>query len=1026
MENKKYAIFIFIFSLIPAFSDDDIIISETFGGTGGSPFSFVDTINGYYPNGLTISYSSRINRVGFTYDDIGLVSCGKNTGTQKSYIFEDNEFINLMKVCKVRISDYRVSYIYFKTNLNNEISGGTENSDCKTFEPPNNYAIVGFTGRAADEIDQIGCIYAKYYYNCAKLEEGKFCNYLHTEVLTIMPEGYFLNDTIQKTIDKCHFSCRQCINYGNEFNHNCSECISNYYPKIDNMNNCYNEAEGYYLYSNIYHNCYSTCKNCYGFGNEYINNCKECISKYTFLNEFDLKYNCYKICESYIIDKKFNKYECTSQGFSILYDSSDKSKSETIDDFDIIIQNKNPNSSYIIKGNNYTVFINPIGRYTNDSNVNIDFYECHKILKEKYPEFEFRILQINSENNNPNCLNEDVEYRVYNQFGEKIDLSCCENTKITIQNKIKTSLLNLEQISYFQNMGIDVFDLNDDFFNDICYPYFDKNNSDMILKDRVSDIYQNYSLCEKECEYELFNIDPLYVNCSCNVKQEVSNEIKEGNFKTYILGSFLYSNFGVIKCYKLVFGIKGKLKNIGFWLYGILILCHFPIFIYYCYDKINPIKKYIHGEMEKYEYKDISKKKEIINTIETTTPANIIEDKKEIKNKKKRKKSKFKKNTVNFPPKKRKKLPFYSETNDKIKEKKIDSKSMINIITNDDEYKVKKNINNKRKKRSNSNKSIKNFRNSFSSYTLNEGKKDELNKYLKRRKSLFKKNEDKEDKVSNKDKNKIINKNQKSNNRDFPLILINANNNDLYHPIESNYVLNNYSYNEAIINDKRSFFRIFFIYLISKENLLNLIFFNPPLELKPLRISIFIFNYICEFSLNALFYISDNISDNYHYNGAYKLLFSLINNFLISLASTLVNFFLLFIFHALIQSSKKIVKLFRVQEELLKKNKEYKIKEEKKDEIQKTIEKIMNCLNIKINLYIVIECLFSLFFYYYIIAFCHVYQQTQLSLLLDCIISYIISFIITILISFIVSILYKLAIKYEIKRIYNLIIFLYD
>ena len=95
--------------------------------------------------------------------------------------------------------------------------------------------------------------------------------------------------------------------------------------------------------------------------------------------------------------------------------------------------------------------------------------------------------------------------------------------------------------------------------------------------------------------------------------------------------------------------------------------------------------------MEKYEYKDISKKKEIINTIETTTPANIIEDKKEIKNKKKRKKSKFKKNTVNFPPKKRKKLPFYSETNDKIKEKKIDSKSMINIITNDDEYKVKKN-----------------------------------------------------------------------------------------------------------------------------------------------------------------------------------------------------------------------------------------------------------------------------------------------------------------------------------------------
>ena len=112
----------------------------------------------------------------------------------------------------------------------------------------------------------------------------------------------------------------------------------------------------------------------------------------------------------------------------------------------------------------------------------------------------------------------------------------------------------------------------------------------MILKDRASDIYQNYSLCEKECEYELFVDEPVYVNCSCNVKQEISKEIKEGNFKTF-LKPFLYSNFGIIKCYKLVFGIKGKLKNIGFWLFGILILFHIPIYIYYFINKINPIKK---------------------------------------------------------------------------------------------------------------------------------------------------------------------------------------------------------------------------------------------------------------------------------------------------------------------------------------------------------------------------------------------------------------------------------------------------
>jgi hypothetical protein len=110
-------------------------------------------------------------------------------------------------------------------------------------------------------------------------------------------------------------------------------------------------------------------------------------------------------------------------------------------------------------------------------------------------------------------------------------------------------------------MGVDVFQIKDDFFNDICYPYSDENTkSDMILTDRVSDIYQNFSLCDEGCEYESLDMDALYAKCNCKIKQFVSKETKEGNLKTYILKSFLYSNFGDIKCYKIVFGISGKLE----------------------------------------------------------------------------------------------------------------------------------------------------------------------------------------------------------------------------------------------------------------------------------------------------------------------------------------------------------------------------------------------------------------------------------------------------------------------------------
>ena len=55
-------------------------------------------------------------------------------------------------------------------------------------------------------------------------------------------------------------------------------------------------------------------------------------------------------------------------------------------------------------------------------------------------------------------------------------------------------------------MGVDVFNLKDDFFNDICYAYSDNDtSSDMVLSDRVSDIYRNVSLFGEGCEYQLFN-----------------------------------------------------------------------------------------------------------------------------------------------------------------------------------------------------------------------------------------------------------------------------------------------------------------------------------------------------------------------------------------------------------------------------------------------------------------------------------------------------------------------------------------
>ena len=115
----------------------------------------------------------------------------------------------------------------------------------------------------------------------------------------------------------------------------------------------------------------------------------------------------------------------------------------------------------------------------------------------------------------------------------------------------------------------------------------------MILSDRVTDIFQNYSICGDNCEYDSFNINNTAANCNCKIKNEVKTEIKEGNFETSIQSAFFDSNFGVIKCYNIVFGIKGKLKNVGFWVFGIFTVIHIPSYILLIINGINPIKSYI-------------------------------------------------------------------------------------------------------------------------------------------------------------------------------------------------------------------------------------------------------------------------------------------------------------------------------------------------------------------------------------------------------------------------------------------------
>ena len=282
---------------------------------------------------------------------------------------------------------------------------------------------------------------------------------------------------------------------------------------------------------------------------------------------------------------------------SVKINTTTEELKQYLDELMTIIEIK---KNYKIYGNDYNITIDPINTVNN-----IDLLICEKILRKKYnisPNEILTILQIRIDKNNEMSLTNQVEYAIYNNKRDKLDLSYCEDVRIKVIYDIKNEdLLNKTNIEYYSELGIDIFDIHDSFFNDLCYPY-SILNSDIILKDRVLDIYQNYSLCDKGCQYESIDIEGLTIACYCEVKTEISTEISEPVFEEAIKNTFKDSNFGVLRCYNLVFNLNNKSDNIGFFIILFFIICHIICYIIYFISGIKSIVDFVYKEMINNNY----------------------------------------------------------------------------------------------------------------------------------------------------------------------------------------------------------------------------------------------------------------------------------------------------------------------------------------------------------------------------------------------------------------------------------------
>ena len=695
----------------------------------------------------------------------------------------------------------------------------------------------------------------------------------------------------------------------------------------------------------------------------------------------------------------YSDYVEIIDGVEIIKRELKESKEELVQNLTDLMNSIEIGKNYKMFGNDYTMIIKPTTTFIPNSTY-VDFLSCENILRSHYNISSSRIitfLQLEINNNNDKSLTNQIEYQAYDDNKKKLNLSLCNNTNIQIYYLIKSnSSINISFISSFKDLNIDLLNINDSFFNDICVPYSDSEN-DLILEDRVKDLYQNYSFCDDGCSYNNINTENMTIICDCKVKNNITTDIENIDLIKYE-EVYKSSMFEIIKCYNLVFCLKNKLNNIGFWIFTILVLTHIILLIIYYYNGIKPIKKYIMKEMIEYGYlKKIKNKKE---------------NKKDNKNKKDKKKDKTKNNNKRLDDKK------LSIKNKKIgkNESKINKESKIKAPPKKLKINNIKNKNKNRKKLKDKNFTKNNESSSYIQILNNKKKNNSL--------SIAQTEGKIEDKNYSKEKN---NKNNKNNTINLNLINININNIKSYQiaDIKSNHILNIYCFEEAIKNDRRSFFRILYIYLLAKQVIFHAFLYKSPLVLFPVRFCILIFIISSDLALNALFYFDDKISEKYRYAKSF-FLFAFSNNITVILLSTFIGFIFLTLFIKLSNSSNNIRNIFKNEEEKIKKNKKYVVTDHRKKEIMNEIETILKNYKIKIFIFFIIQLILIIFFWYYVTVFCHVYSSTQMSWLWDSLLSMLSRLIIDLLLCFGFAKLYRIAVDSNIHCLYKISLFFYS
>ena len=224
--------------------------------------------------------------------------------------------------------------------------------------------------------------------------------------------------------------------------------------------------------------------------------------------------------------------------------------------------------------------------------------KCEQILKDKNNLTENESLIIFKIEHHIEGYNIPlIDYEVYNpRTKNKINLNSCKNEQIDIFHPV-----TIDENELFK------YDPENEFYNDICYPYTTKEKTDIILNDRRKEFLENkLTLCENNCKFNGYNSKLQSVYCKCNIKEDLllifnSNvDIQKLRYNFADIKNQI--NIKVMKCYYLLFTVEGISNNMANYILLIIIFLYTTFSVIFCIKGYNKLILKI-KEIEKQKMK---------------------------------------------------------------------------------------------------------------------------------------------------------------------------------------------------------------------------------------------------------------------------------------------------------------------------------------------------------------------------------------------------------------------------------------